>query len=113
MLAVEVKDRELTLRSVQEKLPKSRERGIRELLFLVQGGVAKKDANEVDAAIEREFTTGQNLYVCNFDDFLNTSLVLFGESGRRTFLVTVGQCLDESKADLVHRQHWQELLQNT
>jgi hypothetical protein len=54
VLAVEVKDRELTLRSVQEKLPKSRERGIRELLFLVQGGVTKKDAEEVDAAIERE-----------------------------------------------------------
>jgi hypothetical protein len=58
VLAVEVKDRELNVRAVRDKIPQTREKGIRELLFLVQGGVSRTEQADVDATIEREFATG-------------------------------------------------------
>jgi hypothetical protein len=39
ILAVEVKDRQLTLVQVQNRIPAIRSRGVRELLFIVQGGM--------------------------------------------------------------------------
>jgi len=111
VLAVEVKDTKLTIRHVQDKLPQARERAIRELIFLVQGGVASSDADRIGELIEREFVTGQNIYVCEFDTFLHASLVLLGESGRRQVCFHVGAALEQMGADLRHRQDWRDLLE--
>lgn len=108
--AVEVKDRQLTLRHAQDKLPVAKAKGIREIIFLVQGGIQSSDDAKVGDLVEREFTTGQNLYVCEFKEFLNACLILLAEGGRRAFLQQVGQELDALKADLSHRQMWRELL---
>ena len=110
VLAVEIKDRELTLHQMQDKLPAVRERGIRELLFVASGGIADADADEVNAAVDREFVTGQNVYVIEFRPFLETTLTLLGEKGRRTFLEQVGVELDRVKADVQHRRRWAKLL---
>jgi hypothetical protein len=110
VMAVEVKDRRLSLRHTQDKLPSVRERGIRELLFLVQGGVEPTDREAVQATIERQFVTGQNLYVAEFSSFLESCLILFGETGRRSFLQHVGEELEVQRADLSHRKRWAELL---
>jgi hypothetical protein len=111
VMAVEVKDRRLSLRHAQDKLPSVRERGIRELLFLVQGGVESADRRPVDNVIDRQFVTGQNIYVAEFGTFLESCLVLFGETGRRAFLLRVGEQLDSQRADLMHRKRWADLLQ--
>jgi len=111
LLAVEVKDRTLTLRHAQDKLPGIRQKGIRELLFLVHGGVDAQERQAVDQLLEREFTTGQNLYVCEFGHFLEACLVLFGERGRREFLAQVGRELDARRADHAHRAAWAAILQ--
>ncbi len=110
VLAVEVKDRKLTLRHVQDKLTTIREGGVRELLFLVQGGIEDGDEQVVHDTIEREFNVGQNIYVCEFDSFLECCLVLFAENGRRELFINVGRSLDELRADLTHRQTWRDLL---
>ncbi len=110
VMAVEVKDRQLELRQVQDKLPAARERGIRELLFLVQGGTAVEDAQGVADTITREFVTGQNVYVLEWEEFIGSCLVLFGEMGRREVLQQVGKELDQQKADIGHRRKWAELL---
>ena len=110
VLAVEVKDRELTLRHVQDKLTGVRERGIRELLFLVQGGVEHEDQESIRESIDREFNVGQNIYVCEFDAFLECCLVLFGEGGRREFFLNAGKSLDGLRADIAHREAWRDLL---
>lgn len=110
VMAVEVKDRQLELRQVQDKLPAAREKGIRELLFLVQGGTTADDAQGVGDTITREFVTGQNLYVLEWDEFVGSCLVLFGEPGRREFLQQVGRELDKQKADISHRRKWAALL---
>lgn len=111
VLAVEVKDREVRLRHIEDKLPAVREQGIRELLFLTTVDVATEEAESVSETIDREFATGQNVYVISFDRILSSCLTLFGELGRRRFLVQVGTVLDEVKADLSHREKWRELLQ--
>ncbi len=110
VMAVEVKDRQLELRHIQDKLPAAREKGIRELLFLVQGGAADDDAQRVTDAIGREFVTGQNLYVLEWEEFMGSCLVLFGEAGRREFLQQVGREMDVQKADIKHRRRWAALL---
>src|ERR1019366_4581800 len=63
VLAVEVKDRQLQLRQLQDKLPAVREKGIRELLFVVQGGVMEEDIDAFEHSVVGEFVTGQNVYV--------------------------------------------------
>jgi hypothetical protein len=110
VMAVEVKDRQLELRQVQDKLPAVREKGIRELLFLVQGGTTSGDAESVADAITREFVSGQNVYVLEWEEFVGSCLVLFGEFGRREFLQQVGKELDAQRADIGHRRKWAALL---
>ena len=110
IVAVEVKDRHLTLRQTEDKLPGARDKGIREILFLVHGGVDPQDRDSLSGLIDREFVTGQNVYVCEFGDFLESCLVLFGESGRRTFLQRVGEFLDEQRAEMSHRREWRDSL---
>ncbi len=112
VLAVEVKDRQLTVRHVQDKLPAVREKEIRETIFLVRGGVETNEQAAVDGLIDREYSAGQNLYVGEFGDFLRVCLTLFGESPRRLFLRKIGEELDADKADLAHRQTWRDLLQD-
>ncbi|MDO8629325.1 MAG: restriction endonuclease, SacI family [Phycisphaerales bacterium] len=111
VLAVEIKDRKLTLRHVQDKLPGVRELGIRELLFLVRGGLQEEDEDGIRNAVDREFAVGHNIYVCEFDAFVECCLILFGEDGRRGFLIGVGTSLDDIGADITHRQAWSDLLE--
>lgn len=112
VLAVEVKDRQLDLRQVGDKLTTVRERGIAELIFLVQGGTATGDIAELTSLKERQFSTGQNIYTCEFSQFIESVLVLFGERGRRTFLLNVGEELDARRIDLSHRRAWKTLLES-
>lgn len=109
VLAVEVKDRQLTLRHVQDKLPAVRKKGVKELLFLVRGGATSGDAGSIDKLTQKEFITGQNVYVCEIDEFLQNCLVLLGETGRREYLAEIGAQLDEVKADIEHRTIWRDL----
>jgi hypothetical protein len=110
VLAVEVKDRQLTFRHVSDKLPLVRERAIRELLFLVKGGVEARDQEPLVELQRHEFTSGQNIYVCEFETFLTASLVLFGEPGRRALLEAVGMELNTVRADFGHRKAWRDAL---
>ena len=112
VLAVEVKDRQLELRQVQDKLPGVREKGVRELLFLIQGGIVGSDVDTVNELISRQFVTGQNVYVVEWYSFTSSCLMLFGEEGRRDFLKHVGRELDERKVDIRHRRQWASLLES-
>jgi hypothetical protein len=111
VMAVEIKDRRLTLHQAQDKLPAVRQKGIRELLFLVQGGIDAADQSAVEQLVDRQFATGQNLYVCEFAGFLATTLILLGEAGRRVLLEHIGEELETQRVDLVHRQQWRILLE--
>jgi hypothetical protein len=112
VMAVEVKDRCLTINQVKEKLINLRAENVTEILFLAQDGVQKNDQLDTKALIEREYNSGHNIYVFSFPEFASSSLALIGEEGRRNFLHTVGEELDRYSSDLKHRQAWAALLQN-
>lgn len=100
------------LEYAQDKLLGARAAGITELLFVASGDVAQSNAQLLRELIDREFITGQNVYSVSFDRLLETCLILFSETGRRNFFILIGECLDELKADLIHRQSWRDLLES-
>lgn len=108
--AVEVKDRQLALLHVQVKLAALREKQITEAIFVVQGGTVPAERDQIMALIQKEFGSGQNIYVVDFMAFLENHLVVFGEEGRRQFLRFVGEELDQRNADVSHRQRWRDRL---
>ncbi len=108
VLVVEVKDRVLTVSQMIGKVADVREKQVSELFFVAQQGV--EDQEQVDSLIEREFASGQNIYVMSLSKLAEVSLALIGEEGRRGFLIEVGSQLDEHRSDIRHRRRWAELL---
>lgn len=108
-MAVEVKDRQLAIREVQDKLPATRAQGIGELLYVVRGGLEKDEEEAMGKLVEHQFVSGHNIYVCEFENLLDITLTLFGEDGRRLLLERIGQSLDEY-GELADREQWQSRL---
>ncbi len=109
IMGVEVKDRELTITHLRGKIPSIREKKVTEMFFVAQG-ISKKDKDEIQKAIAKEYASGHNIYVVNIISLSKAVLALVGEQGRREFLDEVGNQLDEYKSDIVHRRKWAELL---
>jgi hypothetical protein len=110
ILAVEVKDRTITLADVEGTLHKSRQRQITEILFTGKG-IRTDEQAALDDRISRAFTAGQNLYLFDFFDLARSVLAIGGEAIRITFLKKVGEHLDTWNTQPRHRQAWQKLLQ--
>jgi hypothetical protein len=111
-LLVEVKDRSLTLTQLDAKLDVARSRKISEILFLAEGGIEKAESDRTSERIQREFASGQNIYVSNFLSFSAGILILLGERGRVVFLGHVGKELDAANSAIKHRQAWADLLKS-
>ncbi len=110
LLAVEVKDQQLTVTHVEDKLKNARAKGVRELMFVVQQSVSPADENGIGQLMEREFASGQNVYVLDLRRLAEGLLALLGESGRTRFLREVGRSLDEYALQVHHRRRWAEFL---
>ncbi len=111
ILAVEVKDRMVTLADVEGTLHKSRQRQITEILFTSRG-IRADEKDSIGERINRAFASGQNLYIFDFFDLARSVLALGGEAFRITFLKKVGDHLDNWNTQPRHRQAWQKLLQS-
>lgn len=107
VLAIEVKDKVLTIEQVKAKVDEARSRQVSELLFLAEQGVSIEE--ELQSLINHEFTIGQNIYELDLVRFLPSILILFGEAGRGEFLINIGKTLDEY-SDIKSRRKWAELL---
>lgn len=110
VLAVEVKDRALTLADVEGTLQKSRQLEIKDIFFAAPG-VRPEDRAELEGRVTRAFAAGQNLYLFDFFDLARSVLALGGEPIRTTFLQKVGENLDAWNTQPRHRQAWQKLLE--
>jgi len=110
ILAVEVKDRTVSLADVEGILHKSRQRHITEILFTSKGS-RPEDQAAIQDRVSRAFTAGQNVYIFDFFELARSVLALGGESIRITFLKKVGEHLDTWNTQPRHRQAWQKLLQ--
>ncbi len=110
VLLVEVKDRALTLTQLAVKLDRARAGQIVEILFIAQDGPQRSEEAAISRRISQEFTSGQNVYVVNFNDFALGVFILLGEEGRVAFLRRVGPELDQGGSAIEHRRRWAELL---
>ncbi|OGC91341.1 MAG: hypothetical protein A2W25_09150 [candidate division Zixibacteria bacterium RBG_16_53_22] len=110
ILAVEVKDRILTVNQIRGKIPAIRERKISEVLFIAQRGIASEDEAQINQLIQNEFVIGHNYYVIDFFSLATVVLALIGEDGRRDFLAQVGNQLDSYDSEISSRRAWAHLL---
>jgi hypothetical protein len=110
VLAVEVKERTLTLTDVEGTIRKCRQREIKDIFFAAPG-VKADDQPALDERIGRVFGSGQNLYVFNFFPFARSILALGGDPIRTTFLQKVGEHLNRWNTQPSHRQAWKTLLE--
>ena len=109
VLAVEVKDRAVTLQDVETAIGKARRSNTTELLFAAVSSVAED--SEIAQRIEREFASGISIYRLGIDGLLRVILSLAGEDGRPRFLHLVGEELNDRVTQPLHKLKWQDLLQ--
>lgn len=109
VMVVEAKDRAVTIRQVEDKIPGLRENRIAEAFFVAGKSVATEDEQALRELIAREFVSGQNLYVTELEPLARVLLAMIGEAGRREFLERVGRELD-AFSDIHHRRAWAALL---
>ena len=108
-LAVEVKDRDLTLADAEATLAKSRRYGIANVLFAAPG-VRRRDADAVRARIADEWAKGANVYRVPIAELARAAFVLPDERWRVRFARAVGAELDARGAEYRHRRDWSDLL---
>lgn len=110
LLAVEVKDRALTLADVEGTITKARHRAITEILF-----AAPRTASADLEAVEQRFATayagGQSLYLIDTLALAHAVFALVGDEGRRRFLERVGEHLNTWNTQPGHRRAWKKLLE--
>jgi hypothetical protein len=110
VFAVEVKDRKITVAQLKAKVRTVREKEVSEIFFVATQGTVASEEPALKSLVEREFASGQNVYVTNLDRLAQTALALVGEKGRRNFLIKTSKQLEEHRSDIVHRQTWSSIL---
>ena len=110
VLAVEVKDRQLRINHINDKISAMRERNVSEILYLVREGISQDQREPAEDRIHQEFASGQNIYVFDLLAFIEVVCALIREDGRREFLEDIGEVLDRYSSPLATRQSWADLL---
>ncbi|SHK64337.1 restriction endonuclease, SacI family [Alicyclobacillus tolerans] len=109
VLAVEVKDRTVTLQLLEDKIATTRLARVEELLFLIRSEPIV-ESQEVYERAQREFASGQNIYLLHVDVFMEQILSLIGEDGRLLLIEKVGNALEEFRLDFKDRKDWADIL---
>ncbi len=109
VLAVEVKDRTVTLQLLEDKIATTRVARVKELLFLIRSEPIV-ESDEVIQRAQREFSSGQNIYLLHVDVFMEQVLSLIGEEGRLLLLEKIGNALEEFRLDFKDRNDWADIL---
>ena len=110
VLAIEVKDKTLNLTQFKSTIESARTNKITEILFIAEKGIVEKEKTELKDRVNKEFTSGQNVYIEDFYSFATGILVLLGESGRVKYLNNIGPELDRVNSNISLRKKWAELL---
>ena len=110
-LAVEVKDRDLTLVDVEATLAKARSNAVANVMFAAPG-VRRQDEAEVRARAADEWAKGVNVYRVTIGELAHGAFALLGEEWRVRFARAVGAELDGRAAEYRHRRDWSNLLAN-
>lgn len=108
-LAVEVKDRNLTLVDVEATLTKARNSGLANVV-LAAPGIRQRDGDAVRSRLADEWARGTNVYRVSIPELVRGAFVLLEEGWRVRFVKAIGAELDERGAEYPHRRDWSDLL---
>ena len=110
VLAVEVKDRELTLADLHATITKVRQGDcdLSRVLFSTPR-LKKQEEKDIEEKIESEWTVGLNVHQLDIQTFVRTSFALLDERYRTVFAKEVGKELD-ARGEHRHREAWRALL---
>lgn len=110
ILAVEVKDRELTLSDVKAFTRKAREsdKRLSNLLFAAPS-IREREIDSIHDAVAAAWASGQNVYQMDIIDLAVAAFVLLSEEWRPELLREIGKELDD-RGDHAHRKAWQDRL---
>ena len=109
-LAIEVKERNLTLTDVKSAVLKARKSSIQDFLFN-SPRISPGESAEISDLFEKTWASGTNLYQLSIDELIKVGLSLTGEAGRKDFLENVGTQLNEFNTQPKNRQRWKVLLE--
>lgn len=112
VLAVEVKDRTITLEMIEDKINAARLHNINEVLFLARADnlIATEDTETIQDRISTSFKGGLNIYTLDAIDFIAISGSLLGEQGRIIFLKNIARAMDELRNSFADKKDFLELL---
>lgn len=110
VLAVEVKDQELILNHVQDKITRARTSSVSELMFLIQKGLKLDEKGDIDDLVKKEFSGGLNIYIFELLNFARVVLSMLGEKNRTLFLKNISYSLDNFGAKLESKKQWVKIL---
>lgn len=110
-LAVEVKDRDLTMVDLDATLAKARNNALANVMFTAPG-IRQQDEDEVRTRVADEWARGTNVYRVTIGELVHTTFALLGEEWRVRFARAVGAELDRRVAEYRHRRDWSNLLTN-
>jgi hypothetical protein len=109
-LAIEVKERNLTLTDVRSAILKARKVSLQELLFNAPG-TNPSENDGINDLFSKTWASGTNLYRLSIFELIRVGLSLTGELGRKDFLENVGKQLDTYNTQPSNRKRWKELLE--
>ena len=108
-LAVEVKDRDLTLVDLDATFAKARRKKLANVMFTAPG---VQDEAEFRARVAGEWAKGTNVYRVTIGELVHGTFALLDEEWRVRFARAIGAELDERAAEYRHRRDWSDLLTN-
>lgn len=111
ILAVEIKDRPVTLGHLVEKLTVIRSQSIKEFLLVGRGIPEGSEADALGEIVRREFASGHNIYVITVTECVRSVLILLGESGRRDVLMAISGEMEKQNVEIRFRRRWRDILQ--
>lgn len=109
-LAVEVKDRTLSMADLEDSILKCRTADVRNLLFVIQSKTLLSDEVAMSERSKHEFTRGIDVNFSDAIPLFRTALMLLSPEQRARLLRGVHDALEEMGAHLKHRYHWMELV---
>ena len=112
ILAIEVKDRDLTLTDLHATITKVRQgnNDLSSVLFSTPR-LRKQEEKEINEKIESEWNIGLNVYHSDLQTLVKTTFALLGEQYRTVFLREIGKELD-IHGEYRHREAWRVLLES-
>jgi len=109
-LAIEVKERNVTLTDVRNSINKARKVSLKEVL-LNAPGIVQSEEEQINEIISKTWASGTNIYNLKIEDLIIVGLSLTGEDGRIDFIKNIGNQLNCYNTQPSNRKRWKELLE--